>query len=345
GKGSQGKKTGNTHMADFDVSEEFDSEPTRKRTAGKRVVKKNVTIFAANNIIPDPDVTLELGKSISLTEATEKEATRQVLFTHVRITTESEPEPDKKKTGSKKLEATYIMQALKESKKTSKRQPGTKGSSEETIVSPGVPDESTVILATLSDGTGTKLGVLDGKRLHLKKMLFLSGDFNKKVNILKKIKFVHGDEQVNDDEDEEMSNAKVKDSGKISIVKDTTNVEIKSLLDIKIKYEVLHIQSPFVLRVAGHRDHLPLAATPPLLHHTHHTVNTTIILSSPPWPPLQLNCHHLYIITTTTTFTATTTTTITIKGASGSSQSPRKGKDYAQTVKNQSKPGNIEHKI
>nr|GFC57239.1 hypothetical protein [Tanacetum cinerariifolium] len=74
GKGSQGKKTGNTHMADFDVSEEFDSEPTRKRTAGKRVVKKNVTISAANNIIPDPDVTLELGKSISLTEATEKEA-------------------------------------------------------------------------------------------------------------------------------------------------------------------------------------------------------------------------------------------------------------------------------
>ncbi|GJV43907.1 hypothetical protein Tco_1428443 [Tanacetum coccineum] len=45
------------------------------------------------------------------------------------------------------------MKALKESKKTSRRQPGTGGSSERTGVSPGVPDESTVVPATSSEGT------------------------------------------------------------------------------------------------------------------------------------------------------------------------------------------------
>ncbi|GKE72668.1 hypothetical protein Tco_1534709, partial [Tanacetum coccineum] len=107
--------------------------------------------------------------------------------------------------------------------------------------------------------------------------------------------FVHDDEQVYDDEDEEMTNAKVEDSGKgdakisdvakaddekieeikddakkielpptrsslsvssgfgdqflklssntslASTVKDTTDDEINSLLDIKIQYEVPHI--------------------------------------------------------------------------------------------------------
>ncbi|GKC39050.1 ATP-dependent DNA helicase PIF1-like protein [Tanacetum coccineum] len=45
------------------------------------------------------------------------------------------------------------MKELKESKKTSRRQPGTGGSSEETGVSLGVPDESTIIPGTSSEGT------------------------------------------------------------------------------------------------------------------------------------------------------------------------------------------------
>ncbi|GJU65237.1 hypothetical protein Tco_1247072 [Tanacetum coccineum] len=39
------------------------------------------------------------------------------------------------------------------------------------------------------------------------------------------------------------------DTSLISTVKDTTYAEINSLLDIKIQSEVLHIQSPYVLRV------------------------------------------------------------------------------------------------
>ncbi|GKC20535.1 hypothetical protein Tco_1022685, partial [Tanacetum coccineum] len=48
-----------------------------------------------DNIIPDPYIALELGKSISLTEAVDKEeeAARQVHATHARIVTESVPEP------------------------------------------------------------------------------------------------------------------------------------------------------------------------------------------------------------------------------------------------------------
>ncbi|GJZ99551.1 hypothetical protein Tco_0672102 [Tanacetum coccineum] len=45
------------------------------------------------------------------------------------------------------------MQALKESRKTSKRQPGTGGSNEETGTIPGVPDKFTVISATSSEET------------------------------------------------------------------------------------------------------------------------------------------------------------------------------------------------
>ncbi|GKD68625.1 hypothetical protein Tco_1322715, partial [Tanacetum coccineum] len=54
-----------------------------------------------------------------------------------------------------------IMKALKESKKMSKRQPGTGGSNEGTGNILGVPDESTVVSRASSEGTGNILGVPD----------------------------------------------------------------------------------------------------------------------------------------------------------------------------------------
>nr|GEX53929.1 hypothetical protein [Tanacetum cinerariifolium] len=109
--------------------------PQEEQSKSKRRVKKKVTLSANDNIISDDhDTALELGKSISQTKAEEAEADRQVHATHARI-------------------ATDIMQALKESKKTSKRQPSTRGSSEGTCTKIGVPDESTVVFATSSEGT------------------------------------------------------------------------------------------------------------------------------------------------------------------------------------------------
>ncbi|GJU21638.1 hypothetical protein Tco_1154980 [Tanacetum coccineum] len=73
-------------------STESEPEPVKKKTASRRVVKKKVIISADDNIIPDLDVALELGRSMSSAEAEEEEAAKQ---------------------------------ALKERKKTNKRNPGT----------------------------------------------------------------------------------------------------------------------------------------------------------------------------------------------------------------------------
>ncbi|GKB12669.1 hypothetical protein Tco_0846592 [Tanacetum coccineum] len=113
-----------------------------------------------------------------------------VMLTDAIKQSEPEPEPAKKKTSSgeakaaRKFHATHamianefvlgsvkkkssgrssknIIQALKESKKTIRRQPGTRGSNEGTSSKPGVPDESTVVSDTSSEGTGAKPGVPD----------------------------------------------------------------------------------------------------------------------------------------------------------------------------------------
>nr|GEY97159.1 retrovirus-related Pol polyprotein from transposon TNT 1-94 [Tanacetum cinerariifolium] len=58
GKESQGNKT--THVAYVNVSQESKSEPVKKKTDSRRVVKKKVIIFVEDNIIPDPDIALEI---------------------------------------------------------------------------------------------------------------------------------------------------------------------------------------------------------------------------------------------------------------------------------------------
>nr|GEW41721.1 hypothetical protein [Tanacetum cinerariifolium] len=111
----------------IDVSEESEpeQEPARKKTSSKRRVKKKVTLSADENIISDdPDVALELVKSINHTKAEEAEAARHVHATHARIVTESAKKNSDGRSSKKEQEAANIMQALKESKKTSRRQPG-----------------------------------------------------------------------------------------------------------------------------------------------------------------------------------------------------------------------------
>ncbi|GKF80467.1 hypothetical protein Tco_0239069, partial [Tanacetum coccineum] len=68
GKCSQGKKTADTTEESVDVS---DPEPLiRRKTSRRKVVKKKATISVDDNIIPEPDIALELGKSISLGPST-----------------------------------------------------------------------------------------------------------------------------------------------------------------------------------------------------------------------------------------------------------------------------------
>ncbi|GJZ73460.1 retrovirus-related pol polyprotein from transposon TNT 1-94 [Tanacetum coccineum] len=178
---------------------EPEPEPSKKKTSSKRRVKKKVTMSADDNIISDDnDAALELAKSIKKTEDEEAEEARQVHTTHERIVTESISESAKKKSGGRssksvviqdtpsaqkskpatsktklkgassltpeEQEAADIMQALKESKKTSRRQPGTGGSNEGTGSKLRVLNESTVISATSSKGTGIKLRVPDEEK-------------------------------------------------------------------------------------------------------------------------------------------------------------------------------------
>ncbi|GJT72875.1 retrovirus-related pol polyprotein from transposon TNT 1-94 [Tanacetum coccineum] len=192
GKGSQRKKTADTPMANVDVSEESDSEPARKRTASK---------------------------SINLTEAIEEEAARQVHATHARI-----PKPATSKLKLKGVQSLTpeeqedadIMQALKESKKTSRRQPGTRSLNKGTSVLPGVPDESTVVLATSSEGTSTKPGVLDEENVTSEEKVILEWGSEQESEYSKEdqgddkevdwIDFDEDEEKKDDDDDDKSIN-------------------------------------------------------------------------------------------------------------------------------------------
>ncbi|GKA81097.1 hypothetical protein Tco_0787789 [Tanacetum coccineum] len=257
------------------------------------MVKKKETIYAADHIIPDLEFALELGKSISLTENVEEEAERQVHATHERIVTESEPKPAKKTTGSRSTKGVVIQDtpsALKPKLATSKlKLKGTRVSNEGTGVSPGVLDESTFVPATSSEGTGDDEEVdwIEYDEDEEKKD---DTDDDKSIDLKMNDdeetddEFVHGDEQVNDDEDEEMLNAEVEDPRKgdaeisacfgdqflklsfdtslVSTVKDITDAEINCLLGIKIQSEVLHIKFPSVLRVPMSAIFEPLVLSP-----------------------------------------------------------------------------------
>ncbi|GKE24288.1 hypothetical protein Tco_1435800 [Tanacetum coccineum] len=127
------------------------------------------------------------------------------------------------------------MQALKESKKTSRRQPGTRNSNEGNCVSPRVPDESTVIPTTLSEGTGTKPGVLIKEKVTSEENVILEWGSEQESEYSEK-------DQVNDDEDEEMTNAEVEESrkgnAKISDVAKADAEKIKEIKDNAKKAEL-----------------------------------------------------------------------------------------------------------
>ncbi|GKA50118.1 hypothetical protein Tco_0743191 [Tanacetum coccineum] len=181
-------------------------------------------------------------------------------------------------------EAADTMQALKESKKTSRRQPEDQG----------------------NDG---ELGWIDSNEDEEKKDDtddYKSIDLEMTDNEETYDKFIQGVEQVNDNEDEEMKNAEVEEFGNaelppissslsislgfgdqflklsfdtslISTVKDTIDAKINSLLDIKIQSEVLHIQSPSILIVPVSVIYEPSVLTP-----LHETPLVATVTSLPP---------------------------------------------------------------
>nr|GEY00775.1 hypothetical protein [Tanacetum cinerariifolium] len=202
---------------------------TAKEKKRRRISKKKVLISTNDNIIPEPNVALELGKSTSLTKVAEEEAARQFHATHERIVIESDPKPARRRP-SEQL-AADMMQALKASKKSSRSQPHAEGLSKETGMSLGVPDESIVVLITSSGRAGTKPGVPDEVQcnLQLKLMSYLIGDMKKIVNILRK----NADEEVewlySDEEEEKKDNAS-----------DDRSIDLEKTNDEETDEEFLH---------------------------------------------------------------------------------------------------------
>ncbi|GJV07985.1 hypothetical protein Tco_1345641 [Tanacetum coccineum] len=201
GKGSQGKKTTDTPVADVDVSEEF---------ASRRVIKTHRKIVTES--IPEPARRRPSGIAIRDTSQVSKKVSydsSQKLEGVQSLTLEEQKAAD-------------TMQALKESKKTSRRQPGTGNSNEGTGRIPGVPDDFIVVSITSSKGTGTNPRVPDEEKVTSEEKVILEWGSEQESEYSEeeqrddeetKDELVQGDEQVNDDEDEEMTNAEVEEFG------------------------------------------------------------------------------------------------------------------------------------
>ncbi|GKA91379.1 hypothetical protein Tco_0813249 [Tanacetum coccineum] len=249
----------------------LNQEPVNDKDIYKRRVKKKVTLSADDNIISDdPDTDLALGKFISQTEV---EAARQVHATHARIVTESVPEPTKRRKSGKvtseylhknlnvfhnftpeEQEAADIMQALKESKKISKRQPGTRGSSEGTST---IPQSLLLQVKELWKPNLKKkismfnTGSADEDMIKLK--------FDILIRVIKKL-LMHAkadaektlEEKYNPNKTEHLQQAQAY----------SVSSEINSLLEVKIQSEVPHTQSPSVLSVLVSVISEPTVLTP-----------------------------------------------------------------------------------
>nr|GEY81695.1 hypothetical protein [Tanacetum cinerariifolium] len=224
----------------FKINHMVEKQRRRKNMPypSRRVIKKKVIISADDNFIPEPNVALELGKSMSSTKDTEEEATWQVHATHKRIVTESDselarrrpsgitfretssvskkmsPDPSQKLKGiltltlEEKL-AANTMQALKANKKTIRSHPHAGGSIEGTVKE------------------------------------YIQDDDEKTDDEL-----VHGDEQVNDDEDEEMTNVEdadtkngdeeITDAAKADVEKAEEQVHYKEIIKEYLQANVIN---------------------------------------------------------------------------------------------------------
>ncbi|GJW86873.1 hypothetical protein Tco_0162213 [Tanacetum coccineum] len=213
-----------------------------KKSRGK-VVKKKVTLYADENIIfDDPDAALELAKSISKTKVEEVEASKKVHATHARIVAEFVSESTQKKSSGRSSKSVVIQDTpsaptLKPatSKTKLKGAPSLTPAEQEStnIIKPGVPDESTVIYATSSEGTGAKPGVLDeDKDITEEKVILKWGDEQDSE---------HSDD-VNDDAEKDEKDGDVDDEGDDHVSDkqdDNEDDETESNEDDIYKYKIL----------------------------------------------------------------------------------------------------------
>ncbi|GJW89432.1 hypothetical protein Tco_0164772 [Tanacetum coccineum] len=168
--------------------------------------------------------------------------TADVSQESIDVSDESEPEPAKKKTGSRSIRGVVIQDtpsAPNPKPATSKlKLKGTGGSSEGTSRQPGVLEESIVVSTTSSEGTGTKPGVPDEEKVISKENVILEWGSEQESKHSE-------DSQLNSDEEEKKDNDsdaddEDEDDDHVSDSQDTDDedVEIESDEDEIYKYKI-----------------------------------------------------------------------------------------------------------
>nr|GEU43559.1 RVT_2 domain-containing protein [Tanacetum cinerariifolium] len=241
GKGSQRKKTADESKETVDVSKESEPEPelVKRKTSSKRKVKKKVTLSANDNIIfDDLDTALELGKSISKTKAEEavavKESSRkgqnQIKTRQKREAGDADDEDDETEFDEDDIYK-YKIHMRKDK------------------------DEE-IINAEVEDSEKVDEEVTVAAKENAEKTSEVKDDVKKNEPPLTSsslsVSLGFGDQFL------KLSS----DSSLVSTVKDTTDAEINSLLEVKIKFEVPHTQSPFMLSVPVFMISKPIVLTP-----------------------------------------------------------------------------------
>ncbi|GJV74471.1 hypothetical protein Tco_1506055 [Tanacetum coccineum] len=253
----------------------------RKKTADD----SQETVDASKESKPEPEPVKRKLLSISKLSLTTSEAARQVHATYARIVTEFVPDPTKIIKSSKvtsdppkklkgvpyltlkEQEAADIMLALKERKKTRKRQPGDVNdendkteSNEDDIYKYKIhvrkDDDEEMINVEVNDSDKGDEEITDAAKADAKKPSEEKDDPMKTelppTNSSLSVSSGFGDQFL------KLSS----DSSLVSIVKDTTDIEINSLFEVKIQPEVPDTQSLSVLSVQVSVISEPTVPTP-----------------------------------------------------------------------------------
>ncbi|GJW51242.1 hypothetical protein Tco_0092593 [Tanacetum coccineum] len=206
----------------------------KKKTANRIVVKKKVTLSANDNIIPDdPDIALELGKSISLTEAEEAEATRKVHATHARIVTESA----KKKSGGRSSRGVSIQDTpIAPKPKPATLKPKLKGAQSLTLAEKEQEDKK--------ETTSTKLEVPDEENNIFEEKVILKWGSKQESEYLEK-------DLLNEEKDDKDGDSDDEGDDHISDTHDADNEDTKteSNVDEIYKYKI-HVHKDVYVEMA-----------------------------------------------------------------------------------------------
>nr|GEX12324.1 hypothetical protein [Tanacetum cinerariifolium] len=242
--------------------------PKKARKGKKAAItpKKKSTFTADDNIIPDPDVALELGKSISKTEDEEHEEAKKVHETYGRLVTskpisdeesnKSDVEPIKRPTGRRRQTRITFRDTSNVSKKKTPAQ-------SQKLKEPNIRLVAQV--KELVSHQSNSKALMKKTRVQRKMMLFSQNELNVEMKEAEIANEGKADEEMADKDKPDVhpssSSLSVSsdygtqfhnlfsDFSLAGITKESTDTKISSMLDIQIQQEITTVQSLTLLVV------------------------------------------------------------------------------------------------